>query len=108
MDNNELRDVLFDALIERFGESYMDNPAYDRKAERAAWKNDEDYDIPEYIPADRETQKRGSCTQVFVAADGYNSISILNFTDIVNAVMAEFIGRNLIVSERELIPYEDA
>lgn len=101
MDREDLREVLFDALINKFGDDIMPNPAYDRKAERAAWKNDEDYDIPEYIPADRETQKRGSCTQVFVAADGYNSVYILNFTDIVNAVAAEFTTRGLVVSENK-------
>lgn len=101
MDNADLQEVLFDALINKFGDDIMPNPAYDRKAERAAWKNDEEYDIPEYIPADRETQKRGSCTQVLRAPDGYNSIYILDFTDIVNAVAAEFATRGLVVSENK-------
>lgn len=102
MDNADLQEVLYDALIKNYGDDIMPNPTYDRKAERAAWKNDEDYDVPEYIPADREMQKRGSCTQVVRAPDGYNSIFILDFRDIVNAVVLEFIDRGLIVSEREL------
>lgn len=101
MDSEALREVLYDALINNFGEDIMPNPAYDRKAERAAWKNDEDYNEFEYIPATREMQKRGSCTQIFKATDGHNSMFILDFTDVVNAVAAEFATRGLVVSENK-------
>ena len=93
MNREEIREILFDALINNFGDDIMPNPAYDRKAERAAWKNDEDYNEFEFIRATREMQKKGNCVQVFKAADGYNSMAILTFEDVVNAIMLEFDAR---------------
>lgn len=93
MDNRAIREILFDALISNFSEQMEKNPKWNFNDYYEAGERGEEYAVPEFVRRPMLEMKKDSCTRVFNASDGCRSIAILNFEDIVNAIMLEFDAR---------------
>ncbi|GAB3251510.1 hypothetical protein [Kineosporia babensis] len=83
-----LSDAVVAELARRYSPQTKRNPAWDRKAERAAWDRDEEYEVPEQIPRTAEEMAGDTCHHVRPGADGYMSIYTLTYRQIAEVVEA--------------------
>lgn len=82
-----LQEILVRALAEYCGSTTVPNPAWDRKAEKRAWAEDREYDVPEVLPATLDQLREMSTLRVVTAADGLPSMASAFVGEIVDVIL---------------------
>lgn len=81
-------DAVVAELVARYSPKQKRNPAWDRKAERQAFKDGTDYDAPWYVDRTAEEMAGDVCMATEDMGDGCPSLRVLTYAEIASVVEA--------------------
>lgn len=106
MHKEEIKELLFDALISTFSNQMEKNPKWNFNDYYKAWECGKEYNIPEFVRRPMQEMRKDTCTTVFTDTDGHNSISLLTYEDVVDAIVQELDTRGITLAGIQ-VPWED-
>lgn len=86
--------AIAEALAERYTESTGPNPMWSRNAERSAWHDGVEYDVPEFVSCPMETRVKRTVMEHGTAGDGLPSMWVPRIEQVAE-VAAEAVARLL-------------
>lgn len=87
---SEIEDRIVVALAKAFKADTSANPEWDRRADMAAWREGDEYLVPEFVPATIEQMRERSPMIVFTAGDGGRSIRSATLVEIADIMLDAF------------------